>query len=160
MPALLLLILWPVAELFVAIVVAHAIGVLPMILLLIAGWPLGAWALRSRGRAAWQRLGDAVAAGGAAVSGRPMRQVLNGAFVLLGGLLLIIPGFITDVLGLVLLLPPTRALVRAPLERDLRRRWLLSALRFTRGPGSNTRGPVSYDVDSTAVDVDQPRLRP
>ena len=84
--ALVLLICWPVAEVLVAIKVAETIGVLLTILLLAASWPLGTWAIRSRGRAAWRRLADAVA------TGRPPgRQVLNGALVLLGGILMIVP---------------------------------------------------------------------
>ena len=147
---LLLLILWPIAELFVAIKVAEAIGVLATILLLIASWPLGTWALRSQGRLAWRRLTDAIAGG--TRSGPPIREVLNSAFVLVGGVLLIVPGFITDVLGLIMLLPPTRALLRAPLQRNLHRRWLVQAVRFT-------RRPMPYDVDSTATEVDPPQLR-
>ena len=104
--ALLLLILWPIAEIYVAILVAEAIGVLPMLLLLIVSWPLGLLALRSQGRVAWRRLGDAVAAGRS-----PGREVLNGALVVLGGMLMLVPGFITDVLGALLLLPPP---ARAP----------------------------------------------
>ena len=84
----LLLILWPVAELFVLIKVAEAIGVLYAILLLVVSWPLGTWVLRSQGRAAWRRLSAAVAAGRS-----PGREVLDGALVLIGGLLLIVPGF-------------------------------------------------------------------
>ena len=144
--ALLLLILWPVAELFVAIVVANAIGVLPTVLLLIASWPLGGWALRTRGRAAWRRFGDAVA------SGRPPgRAAIDGALVLVGGLLMIVPGFITDVLGALLLLP-TRAAVRGLLIRNLSSRLVVRAT----GVGRER----SYDAESTAVDLDQPRLRP
>ena len=147
MIALALLILWPVAEVFVAIKVAEAIGVLWTLLLLIAGWPLGAWALRSQGGAAWRRMSVAVS------EGRPPgREVLNGALVLIGGTLLMIPGFITDVLGILALLPPTRALLRAVLVRNIRSRFMVSAVRFAR------RRP--YDVDSTARDLDQPRLRP
>ena len=51
--ALLALILWPLAEIYVAIRIAEAIGWAAMLLLLIAGWPVGAWALRAGGRAAW-----------------------------------------------------------------------------------------------------------
>jgi UPF0716 protein FxsA len=144
--ALLLLICWPVAEVFVAIQVADAIGVLLTILLLVASWPVGSWALRSRGRAAWRRLGDAVAA-----RRPPGREVLDGALILLGGMLMIVPGFITDVLGAFLLLPPTRALMRGVLVRNLHSRVVVQATRFTRGPGA-------YDVDSTASDIDQRRL--
>ncbi|HUE27234.1 MAG TPA: FxsA family protein [Solirubrobacteraceae bacterium] len=146
--ALLLLIVWPVAEVFVAIQIAEAIGVLWMLLLLIVSWPLGIWALRSRGRAAWRRLGEAAARGRP-----PGREVLDGALILLGGILLIVPGFITDAIGVFLLLPPTRALMRRALVRNFQSRLVVGAARFTRGSGT-------YDVDSTATDVDQPRLQP
>jgi UPF0716 protein FxsA len=142
----LLLILWPFAELLVAILVARAIGVIEMLVLLIVTWPLGSWALRSQGRAAWARLSVAVA------EGRPPgREVLDGALILIGGIFLIIPGFITDVLGAAMLLPPSRALARRLLVKNLQSRLVVRATRF--------RG-ASYDVDSTARDVDQPQLRP
>ena len=109
-----LLILWPIAELFVAIEVARAIGVLETIVLLILGWPLGLWALRAQGGAAWRRLNLALSE-----RRTPTREVLDGALVLFGGLLLMIPGFITDVIGIAMLLPPTRALIRPLLVRNL-----------------------------------------
>jgi UPF0716 protein FxsA len=146
--ALLLLILWPVAELYVAIKVADAIGVVAMLLLLIAGWPLGSWALRSQGRAAWRRLTDALA-----MRRAPGRHVLDGALTLLGGMLLIAPGFISDALGVVLLLPPARALTRKVLTRSLQSRILVRSAR-------PTRSPRPYDVDSTATDLEQPSLQP
>lgn len=146
--ALLLLIVWPVAEVYVAIKIAEAIGVLAMLLLLIAGWPLGSWAMRSQGRAAWRRLSDAVA-----LRRAPGREVLDGVLILLGGMLLIVPGFITDVLGAILMLPPVRALTRGVLVRNLQSRLVLRATR-------SATGPRSYDVDSTATDLDQARLRP
>jgi UPF0716 protein FxsA len=146
MPILLLLIVWAAAEIFVLIKVAEAIGVVYAILLLVLSWPVGTWALRSQGRAAWRRLSAAVAAGRS-----PGREVLDGALVLIGGLLLIIPGFISDVVGLLALLPPTRALLRRPLARNLQSRFVVGATRFTR-----TSQP--YDVDSTATDLDQPQL--
>ena len=140
-----LLILWPIAELFVAIEVARAIGVLETILLLILSWPLGIWAVRAQGAAAWRRLTVTMAERRA-----PGRELLDGALVLLGGLLLVVPGFLTDVIGLVLLFPPTRAAVRPLLARNLHSRVFVRAARFTGQP---------YDVDSTAHDIDQPRLR-
>ena len=143
----LLLILWPLAELFVLIKVAEAIGVLYAILLLVLSWPLGTWALRSQGRAAWRRLSAAVAAGRS-----PGREVLDGALVLIGGLLLIVPGFISDALGLLALFPPTRALFRRHLAANLQSRVLVGATRLHR-----TQPP--YDVDSTATDLDPPALR-
>jgi UPF0716 protein FxsA len=144
---LLLLILWPLAELFVVIEIAQTIGILLTILLLVVTWPLGTWALRSEGRAAWRRLSAAVAAGRS-----PGREVLDGALVLIGGLLLIIPGFISDAFGVLALLPPTRALLRRVLGGHLQSRLVVGATRFT-------RATPRYDVDSTATDLDQPQLR-
>jgi len=144
--ALLVLICWPIAEIFVAIQVANVIGALPTILLLIAGWPLGSWALRTHGRSAWERLSIAVSEGRT-----PTREVVDGALVLAGGVLLMIPGFITDVIGVCLLLGPTRALMRPLLVRHLHSRLAMQAARFSRGRSS-------YDVDSTATDIDQPQL--
>ncbi len=147
MLALLLIILWPVAELFVVIKVGEAIGALLTVLALIAGWPLGIWLMRAEGRVALRRLSAAVAAGRP-----PGREVLDGALVLVGGLLLIVPGFITDVLGLALLLPPGRALARQGIVRNFRSRIVVRATRFA------DRGRPE-DVDSTAADIDAPQLR-
>ena len=148
MIVVLVLVLWAALELFVAIKIADAIGVLATVVLLLLSWPLGSWALRSQGRAAWRRLGEAVSAGRS-----PGREVLDGVLVLLGGVLLIVPGFISDALGVLALLPPTRALMRRGLARNLQSRVVVSATRFT---GASR----PYDVDSTATDVDQQQLHP
>lgn len=148
MIVVLVLVLWAALELFVAIKVADAIGVLATVVLLLLSWPLGSWALRSQGRAAWRRLGEAVSAGRS-----PGREVLDGVLALLGGVLLIVPGFISDALGMLALLPPTRALLRRGLARNLQSRVVVSATRFT---GASR----PYDVDSTATDVDQQQLHP
>lgn len=145
---LLLLILWPVAELFVIVEVARAIGVLDTIVLLILGWPLGVWAIRAEGAVVWRRLTAAVAE-----RRTPAREVLDGALVLIGGLLLIIPGFITDAIGIVLLLPPTRIAARTLLSRNLQSRVVTSTVRFT-----SRSGP--YDAEATATDIDQPQIGP
>lgn len=137
---------WALAELFVVIKVAEAIGVVVTIVLLIAGWPLGIWALRSQGRAAWQRLTVAVSE-----ARPPGREVADGALVVVGGTLLMIPGFITDVAGICALFPPTRALLRRLLIHNFRSRVMVRAAGF---------GRQGYDVDSTAKDLDQPRLQP
>ena len=138
---LLLLVAWPVAELIVFIDVAQAIGVLDAFLLLIAAVPLGIWALRSQGRSAWRRLS-------------PTREVLDGTLVLIGGSLLIVPGFITDALGILLLAPPTRSLTRWVALRAIESRLMIQAVRFT------TRGRRPDDVDSTATDIRPPGLQP
>jgi UPF0716 protein FxsA len=146
MLVLALFIFWLAAELLVAIQVASAIGVLATVVLLIAAWPVGSWALRSQGSAAWRRLAAALSEGRT-----PTREVVDGALILAGGTLLMVPGFITDALGICLLLGPTRALLRPLLVRNLQSRLVARAVRFTRKP---------YDVDSTARDIDQPQLRP
>src|ERR687885_2604042 len=100
----LLFILVPIAELAVIIQVGQVIGVVPTIAILIADSVLGSALMRSQGRAAWRRFNEAVAAGRP-----PAREVIDGVLVIFGGALLLTPGFITDVLGIVLLLPPSRA---------------------------------------------------
>jgi UPF0716 protein FxsA len=143
---LLLFLLWPIAELFVAFKVAEAIGFLLLLLLLAASWPVGTWALRSQGRVVARRLASAIAEHRA-----PTKETVDGVLVLLGGGLLLVPGFITDIFGLLLLLPPTRALARRGVVRNLRSRVVVQAVRFG-------AGRQAYDVDSTAVDVNQPHL--
>src|SRR5919108_3667331 len=108
MPLLLLLfIVVPIVELYVIIQVGEAIGVLPTIALLLADSVLGSVLMRSQGRTAWRRFNAALAE-----RRIPHREVLDGALVIFGGAFLVTPGFVTDVVGLLLLFPPTRAVVR------------------------------------------------
>ncbi|HZE03860.1 MAG TPA: FxsA family protein [Solirubrobacteraceae bacterium] len=141
MPAL-LLIIWPIAEIAAAVGVAHLIGVPLTILLLVLGWPAGLWLMRAEGRVAWRRLSAAVAAGRP-----PGREVTDGALIVAGGALLVVPGFITDLAGIALLLGPTRSLARGALVRNFRSRLVATAARF---PGTSA---PSYDVDATATDI-------
>jgi UPF0716 protein FxsA len=120
MPLLALIVVFivvPLAELYVIIQVGQAIGALPTIAILLLDSVLGSMLLRAQGRAVWRRFNEALAAGR-----MPHREVVDGVLVIFGGAFLITPGFITDVVGVVLLLPPTRALVRAWLGRRLARR--------------------------------------
>src|ERR687896_1787253 len=102
---LLLFIAVPIIELAVILQVGDWIGFWPTIALLVADSILGSVLMRSQGRAAWRRFNAAVQEGRV-----PAREVLDGALVVFGGLLLLTPGFLTDALGVVLLIPPTRAL--------------------------------------------------
>ena len=147
LPLVLLFIVVPIAELAVIIQVGEAIGVWWTIAILIADSILGSVLMRAQGRAAWRRFTDAMQGGRV-----PAREVLDGALVMFGGLLLLTPGFITDILGLALLVPPTRALVRAVLARRLMKRMVVSM----------TPPRVQPDdiVDGTAVDVENDRLTP
>jgi UPF0716 protein FxsA len=142
-PLILLFIIVPIAELAVIIQVGEQIGVWWTIAILVADSILGSMLMRSQGRAAWRRFNVALQ------SGRPpAREVLDGVLVIFGGALLLTPGFITDIFGLVFLLPPTRALVRRVLVRRFADRMIASATR-ERPPG---RRPDV--VDGTAVDVE------
>lgn len=108
MPVLLLIfIVVPLIELFVIIEVGQAIGVWPTIALLFASAILGSVLLRSQGRAVWRRFNAALAERRV-----PHREVFDGAMVILGGALLLTPGFVTDCFGLLLLIPPSRAAIR------------------------------------------------
>jgi UPF0716 protein FxsA len=164
MPLLLfvLFIVVPIAEIYVLLQIGHAIGALPTIALLIADSVLGAALMRSQGRAAWLRLNAALAEGRV-----PGREVMDGALVILGGALLLTPGFLSDILGLVLLLPPTRAIVRRVLLRRFAGRIVAGAASgaqarmfgFGARPGRTGGREAGYDdvVDGSATDVDPKR---
>ena len=142
---LVLFITVPLAELYVIIKVGEAIGAPYTILLLAADSVLGSMLLRSQGRAAWRRFSDALAQGR-----MPHREVQDGVLVIFGGALLITPGFITDVFGLLMLLPPTRPLVRRLIMRRVRRRM---EVRIRRTGPPPTR---PFDVEGTATEYEPP----
>jgi UPF0716 protein FxsA len=107
----------PVAELAVLIAVGSQIGYLNTFALMVALSLTGAWLARREGLGAWRRLQAAL------VEGRvPAVEAADGALILLAGALLLTPGFLSDVLGVLLLLPPVRALLRRWLPAMLARR--------------------------------------
>jgi UPF0716 protein FxsA len=103
----LLLLLVPILELYVLIQVGEAIGVLPTIALLIGVSVAGTILLKREGMATWRRLQDALGRGE-----MPTKEVTDGFLILLGGSLLLTPGFVSDIFGLLLLFPLTRAAAR------------------------------------------------
>src|SRR4051794_15101600 len=111
---ILLFIVVPIVELYVIIQVGHAIGIWWTLLLLLVDSVLGSVLMRSQGRTAWRRFQAALAEGRA-----PAREVLDGVLVIFGGAFLLTPGFVTDVIGFFLLVPPTRAVVRRALVHRL-----------------------------------------
>lgn len=155
----LLFIVVPIVELYVLIQIGQAIGALPAIALLILDSVIGALLLRAQGRAAWRRFNRTLAEGR-----MPGREVIDGVLVIFGGALLLTPGFLTDILGLSLLLPPTRAVLRRVLVARFGGRLVATA---TAGASSrmgriftfDSRGgrpPRAYGddvVDGTAQDV-------
>jgi UPF0716 protein FxsA len=150
LPLVLLFIVVPIAELAVIIQVGQAIGVWWTIALLIADSLLGSLLMRHQGRAAWRRFTASVRSGRV-----PAREVLDGALVLFGGALLLTPGFISDILGISLLLPPTRAVIRGVLVRRFGARLVVSLSGRGPAPGAGGRAP---DVPGTAVDLEPDTL--
>ena len=132
----LLFVLVPIAEIYVIIQVGQEIGALWTVLILVADALIGARLLSWQGRRAWLSFQSALAAGRI-----PHREVLDGVLIILGGAFLLTPGFLTDIVGLLLLIPPTRAWFRRPLTRMLLRPGRFGWTRVVvTGPGA-ARGP-------------------
>lgn len=120
MIALLFVILFivvPVAELWLILQVGSMIGVAPTIALLLLDSLIGAWLVKSQGSVVWSRFRKTVDAGRI-----PANEAVDGFLVILGGTLLLVPGFLSDVVGLVFVLPPTRKLLRGRAIRFVTRR--------------------------------------
>jgi UPF0716 protein FxsA len=140
-------ILVPLVELYVILRVGDAIGWEWTLLLLVADSVLGTLLFRSQGQSVWTRFNTALAEGR-----MPHREVLDGVLVIFGGAFLITPGFVTDIAGIVLLLPPTRAVIRRLVVRRIGRRVLVTSY-------DARSGRRDYDVDGTAREYDE-RPRP
>ena len=145
-----LCIVLPIAELYVIVRVGELIGVAPTLALLLAGSMLGVLLLRHQGRGAWRRFNAALAA-----RRFPGREVADALMIAAGATLLLIPGFITDVFGLILLIPPTRAIARRLMRAYFGRRFVVVGVsdRAMRGRGE-WGGGRSYDFDATAEEVE------
>ncbi|HZO36250.1 MAG TPA: FxsA family protein [Solirubrobacteraceae bacterium] len=151
LPLVLLFVLLPIVEIYAIIQVGQAIGAPWTVALLIADSILGSMLMRSQGRVAWRRFNAALAEGRP-----PTREILDGALVILGGALLVTPGFVTDVFGLALLLPPSRAIARSLLARRMAGRF---GAAFVGRTGAAPPAASDYDIDGTASEVhDTPRL--
>lgn len=148
----------PLLELYVIIQVGQEIGALPTIVLLVAAAILGSALLRLQGRAAWRRFNVAVREGRV-----PTNEVLDGVLVVLGGAFLLAPGFLSDVVGILLLLPPTRAIVRRLALANVAARMAASATSWglgrATGAAQRRREGRDYDVDGTASEKPQERLQ-
>jgi UPF0716 protein FxsA len=144
-----LFIVVPIAELYVIIQVGELIGLWPTLALLFADALLGSFLLKHQGRGAWRRFNEALAQ-----RRFPGKEVVDGLLIVIGGALLLAPGFLTDIVGLVLLIPPTRAIARGLLYRFTIGRFTVVGM-----PGSGRPGPGPsdasrhYDFDATAEEV-------
>ena len=144
----------PIVELYLIVQVAGEVGVLNTIALLILVSVVGAWLVRREGLGILRRAQEEMAQGRV-----PGRELVDGLLVLFGGALMLTPGFATDALGLSLLFPPTRVLLRAVASRWFGRRMASGrttmAWRVDPG-GQGPEGPI--DVESWRDD--DPPLRP
>ena len=165
MPLLLLVVVFivvPLLELYVILQVGDAIGLGWTLLLLLADSILGSILLKSQGRQVWQRFNEATAAGRI-----PHSEIIDGVLIIFGGAFLITPGFLTDILGLLFLIPPTRALFRRFVRGAIERGTLWgrvggAAVRAGRERQATRARPPAPDdyVEGTATEVETetPRL--
>jgi UPF0716 protein FxsA len=146
----------PLLEIVVLIQVGQAIGPWWTILLLVLDSIFGAWLMKREGSRAFRSLSEALG------SGRmPARELADGMLILAGGLLMLSPGFVTDVFGILLILPFTRPVGRRVLTRLVAARLLaggaygVTVTEETFGPGDARRprpgsqGPV---IEGEVVD--------
>jgi UPF0716 protein FxsA len=142
------LVLLLIAEIFVIAQVAHQLGVFTTLVLLVLFSVSGPWLVRRTGLGVWRRAQERLGQGDV-----PGREIVDGVLLLLAGVLLTVPGFITGVAGLLLLLPPVRSLVRVGAGGWLRRRASFVVLSGRGGGGDDV-----ITADSRPVDRRPPAL--
>jgi UPF0716 protein FxsA len=102
-----LLVAIPILEVWLLVKVGQQLGLLPTVLILIAEAIIGALLMRHEGSRAWKALNDAFTQGKV-----PTGELADAALILVGGILLMLPGFLTDIIGFVFLLRWTRPVAR------------------------------------------------
>jgi UPF0716 protein FxsA len=110
-------VLVPIVELAVIIQVGQALGVLQTLLLMVVVSVVGAWLVKHEGIGVWRRAQRQLEMGAV-----PGRELVDGTLIMFAGVLLLTPGFVSDCIGILLLLPPVRAGMRGLVIRRLRRR--------------------------------------
>ena len=146
-----LLIVVPLVEIYVLIQVGQVIGVWWTIVLLLADSILGSWLIKREGGRAWRALRVALE------SGRmPAKELADGGLILVGGTLMLAPGFVTDAFGILMILPVTRPFFRRVLTGLVTTR--LVALGVPGGPGRRHPGTPG-DADRPGPDPDGPVIR-
>lgn len=130
-------VLVPLAEIYVIVQVGQAVGAWWTIVLLVADSVFGTWLVKREGGRAWRALQMALQEGR-----MPARELADGMLILIGGTLMLTPGFLSDVVGMLCILPVTRPLGRRVLARMVTRRLLATSAqaRGTRG-GAGRAGP-------------------
>lgn len=141
----------PIAELYVIVKVASGFGVLNTIGLLIVVSIVGAWLVKAQGFAIVNRVRSEISQ-----LRVPSKEIVDGALVLFAGALMLTPGFLTDGLGLFLLIPPTRALVRGVIMKRYKDRFTVVTPGGVGGFGGNQAGarPSSPRRNGDFIDVE------
>jgi UPF0716 protein FxsA len=139
----------PLVELYLLIGLGRQLGVLPTLGLVLVTGLLGAWLAKREGRSVVRSWREATAQGRLPADG-----ILSGALVLVGGVLLVTPGLVTDVVGFLLLIPPTRRLIAARLRRMLERQMQAGTLRVTHTRWSGFPGIGSSGERRSQAEVD------
>lgn len=140
----LLFIVAPIAELYTIIRVGASIGVLNTFALMVLMGFIGSWLVKREGMRAWVRFNQSVAAGQV-----PAKEMVDGVLILGAGALLLTPGFLSDVFGILMLFPPSRAVLRTYLLRRAKTGNLVMRSTFMGGnPGAGRHGPI-VDTDAT-----------
>jgi UPF0716 protein FxsA len=140
----------PIVEIYVILQVGHLIGGWPTVALLLAESLLGAWIVRREGRRAWRALTSTFREGGL-----PDKELADAALVLVGGVLLLTPGFVTDFFGFLFVLPFTRPLVRRLGAAYVGRRVRIARARTAKPGEPAAREPVVVRgevIDGEVVD--------
>ncbi|BCX87992.1 UPF0716 protein FxsA [Methylomarinovum tepidoasis] len=126
----------PLIEIYLLLVIGGIIGPIPTIAMVVFTAVLGAWLLRIEGFHTWFRLQQSLAQGKI-----PALEIVEGPILLVGGALLLTPGFFTDFLGFLCLLPTTRRRI----AQYVLKRWLIQ--RPPSGQGAGGRGPTVIEGD-------------
>jgi len=142
----------PCAELYLLFTLGHRIGLPATLAVILLTGALGAWLARQQGTAAIRRIKASLAAGKI-----PTTELVDGALILAAGLVLITPGFLTDLAGFTLLVPLFRKLIRARamafFKRHLSYRVTVNGQEVRRGgPGADDE---VIDVQAEAVDDEE-----
>ena len=138
----------PLVELYLFVQVSAAIGFGAAVFWIVAISIIGGWLVKREGMGALRRANARVAAGEL-----PTDEVINGILIVFAGALMLTPGFLTDAVGLALLLPPSRAVVRAGLRRRFATGPILVGRRVAGGFGFGGRPGGSRPSSGHGGDV-------
>jgi len=152
---LLLFLVVPIAEIYVVVQVGASLGVLPTVGLLILISVAGAWLLRHQGLSVLARIQIKLANGE-----MPGKELVDGLLIVFAGALMLTPGFMTDAVGIFLMLPPTRALVRVGLMRRFGARVSAGEGSYGRGGFATWSGPIEVGEVWITTEDDGPEDTP